>query len=54
MNIILTFTTWLRSLRHKTALTEDQEDLAAFEERANEPIISHEELLSILRKQGKL
>lgn len=54
MNIVVTFRTWSRNLRHKATLTEDQEDLAAFEERANEPIISHEELLSILRKQGKL
>ncbi len=35
-------------------LREDQEDLAAFEERANEPLLSYEELLKDLKKHGKL
>ncbi len=35
-------------------LREDQEDLAAFEERANEPLVSYEDLLKDLRKHGKL
>ncbi len=33
---------------------EDQEDLAAFEERVNEPLISYEELLKDLKKHGKI
>lgn len=41
-------------MRHKATLTEDQEDLAAFEERANEPNISHEELLKRLKAAGKI
>jgi plasmid stability protein len=35
-------------------LREDQEDLAAFEERANEPLVSYEDLLKDLKKHGKL
>lgn len=34
------------------ALIEDQEDLAAFEERASEPTISYEALLEELRAHG--
>ena len=33
---------------------EDREDLAAFEERKNEPEITYEELLKSLKKQGKI
>ena len=40
------------ALRH--ALREDQEDLAAFEERVAEPTISYEELLDDLKANGKL
>jgi hypothetical protein len=36
------------------SLREDQEDLAAFEERVNEPLISYEELLKDLKKHGKI
>jgi len=36
------------------ALREDQEDLAAFEERAAEPAISYEALLEDLKAHGKL
>ncbi len=36
------------------ALREDQEDLASFEERADEPTISYEELLKDLKANGKL
>ena len=36
------------------ALREDQEDLAAFEERVAEPVISYEALLKDLKAQGKL
>lgn len=35
-------------------LIEEQEDLAAFEERADEPTMSHEELLNDLKAHGKL
>ena len=38
----------------RLALREDQEDLSAFEERANEPILSYEELLQDLKSHGKL
>jgi hypothetical protein len=36
------------------ALRDDQEDLAAFEERVNEPLITYEELLKDLKKHGKI
>jgi len=36
------------------ALREDQEDLAAFEERVAEPTISYEALLKDLKAHGKL
>ena len=35
-------------------LAEEAEDLAAFRERANEPVISYESLLHELRAHGKL
>jgi plasmid stability protein len=38
----------------RMALREDQEDLAAFDERAEEPTISYEELLKDLRAHGKI
>lgn len=38
----------------RLSLREDQEDLNAFEERANEPTISYEELLNDLKANGKL
>ena len=38
----------------RLALREDHEDLAAFDERANEPTISYEELLKDLKSHGKL
>jgi predicted transcriptional regulator len=38
----------------RQALQEDQEDLAAFEERVNEPLISYEELLKDLKRHGKI
>lgn len=34
-------------------LREDQEDLAAFEDRVAEPVISHEALLKALKARGK-
>ena len=33
-------------------LAEDAEDIAAFEERANEPLISFSEMLKRLKKDG--
>ena len=38
----------------RLSLAEDAEDLAAFEERANEPSLPFEEVLKDLRKRGKL
>ena len=38
----------------RQALREDQEDLAAFEERANEPTLSYEELLNDLKAHGQI
>ena len=38
----------------RLALREDQEDLAAFEERMAEPTMSYEDLLNDLRANGKL
>ena len=38
----------------RISLREDQEDLRAFEERANEPTLSYEELLENLESHGKL
>ena len=38
----------------RSALRDDQEDLAAFEERAAEPTISYEAMLKDLKTHGKL
>ena len=38
----------------RISLREDQEDLRAFKERANEPTLSYEELLENLESHGKL
>jgi hypothetical protein len=38
----------------RLALVEDQEDLAAFEERGGEPEMSYEALLKELKRHGKL
>lgn len=38
----------------RRALSEDQEDLAAFEDRVAEPVISYEDLLKDLKAHGKL
>lgn len=40
------------ALRH--ALAEDAEDLAAFEERVNEPLVSYEALLKELKDNGRI
>ncbi len=36
----------------KEALAEDAEDLAAFEERNDEPLISYEQMVKRLKKDG--
>jgi len=38
----------------RAALSEDQEDLAAFEERVSEPTMSYETLLKELKANGKI
>jgi len=38
----------------RESLVEDAEDLAAFEERAAEPLISYEEMIKNLKKDGRL
>ena len=38
----------------RAALLEDQEDLAAFQERVGEPTMTYEELLNDLKAHGKL
>ena len=38
----------------REALREDEEDLAAIAERANEKTISYEELLALLKADGKI
>lgn len=49
-----------RSISHlvneavRQALQEDEGDLAAFDERVNEPLISYKELLKDLKKHGKI
>ena len=38
----------------KTYLSEDAEDLAAFDERANEPSVSFEQVVKKLKRDGKI
>lgn len=38
----------------RAALAEDEEDLRAFSERADEPLIAYEEALGYLKRDGKL
>ena len=38
----------------RLSLREDQEDLAAFDERAAEPVLTYEDLLADLKAHGKL
>jgi hypothetical protein len=38
----------------KEALAEDAEDLAAFEERASEPLITYEEMVKSLKADGRI
>ena len=37
----------------KEALAEDAEDLAAFDEREHEPLISYEQMVKRLKKDGR-
>ncbi len=37
----------------RRSLTEDGEDLATFEDRAGEPVISYDEMLKRLKKHGR-
>ena len=38
----------------KEALAEDAADLAAFEDRANEPLLSYDEFVKTLKKDGRI
>lgn len=38
----------------RLALAEDAEDLAAFEERADEPLVSFEDVLKELKRNGRI
>ncbi len=38
----------------KEALAEDAEDLAVFDERADEPLISYEQMVKKLKKDGRI
>lgn len=38
----------------RAALAEDEDDLRAFSERADEPLIAYEEALAYLKRDGKL
>ena len=38
----------------REALGEDAEDLAAFDERADEPLISYDEMVKWLKKHGRI
>jgi len=38
----------------KESLAEDAEDLASFDKRANEPLISYEQMIKRLKKDGRI
>ena len=38
----------------RETMAEDAEDLAAFDERAREPLISYEEMIKRLKKDGRI
>ena len=38
----------------RQALAEDAEDLAAFEKRAKDPLLSYDEMLKRLKKDGRI
>ncbi|MDD3845582.1 MAG: hypothetical protein PHC90_04400 [Syntrophorhabdaceae bacterium] len=38
----------------REALAEDAEDIIAFEERASEPLVSYDEMIKRLRRDGRI
>jgi len=44
----------LVNLAVRQSLSKDAEDLAAFEERAGEPLVSYESMIKKLRKDGRI
>jgi hypothetical protein len=38
----------------REALAEDAEDIAAFEERSREPLISYDEMVKRLKRDGRI
>jgi hypothetical protein len=38
----------------RDALAEDAEDIAAFDERVKEPVISYDEMVKRLKKDGRI
>jgi hypothetical protein len=38
----------------KQSLSEDAEDILAFEERTHEPVISYEQMVKRLKKDGRI
>ncbi len=38
----------------RQALAEDAEDIASFEERASEPLISYDEMVARLKRDGRI
>jgi len=38
----------------RESLAEDAEDLAAFEQRANDPLLSYDEMVRRLKKDGRI
>ena len=38
----------------REALAEDAEDLSSFEERLNEPLVSYDEMVKRLKKDGRI
>ncbi len=38
----------------REALSEDAEDLAAFDQRLNEPLVSYEQMIKKLKKDGSI
>ncbi|MEE8433067.1 MAG: ribbon-helix-helix protein, CopG family [Candidatus Desulfatibia sp.] len=38
----------------REAIAEDAEDLSAFDERANEPLISYDKMVKRLKKDGRI
>ena len=45
---------YLVNVAVKESLAEDAEDISAYEERANEPLISFSEMVKRLKKDGRI